>query len=134
MGPTYSPMNHRHFDPNSPMFAAWLKSLEPEAELAMRHAMGALFPELGEDKEFTSRSSELTHQLKPDAKTFARVANRAVELEAIACAPWSSGRDDIMSLGAIPDTERRAIPDTERRKSHKRKALVSERPERTPSR
>lgn len=108
------------------MFAAWLKSLKPEAELAMRHAMSALFPELGEHPDFTSRLSELTHQLKPNAKTFAQVANRAVELEAIACAPWSSDHDDIASLGSVPDTKRR--------KSRKRKAAPSEHPERTPSR
>ena len=88
-------MNSRALDPHSPGVTAWLATMRPEAELATRYALRALFPALNDDREFTARMLHLIERIGADLQVFSAIANRAIELEAIASAPWSTDSEGI---------------------------------------
>jgi hypothetical protein len=80
----------RALDPYSPGVVAWLATMRPEAELATRYALRALFPELNDNLEFAARVLHLIERVDSNPQVFATIANRAIELEAAAGAPWSA--------------------------------------------
>jgi hypothetical protein len=98
-------MNSRALYPYSPGVIAWLATMRPEAELATRYALRALFPELNDDREFTARMLQLIERISADSQIFSAIANRAIELEAMASAPWSA---DSEGIDTIPPARHRS--------------------------
>ena len=79
--------------------------MRPEAELAMRYALRALFPELNDDRDFAARMLHLIERIGADSRIFLAIANRAIELEAMASAPWPA---DFEGIDAIPPGQHRS--------------------------